>query len=255
MKHSTGFLFNGIDSSSKGVIQASVDSGLFEDNFLASRKINEQKIRGNERPYFLGIEHEPFTFPLTLTFENGFTDEMAREVGRWVSTKYYAPLVFNERPNRIIYCMYQGDTKLIHNGCQQGYVTLNMKCDAPWYYSNVIESQIYDFSSNVLEGSDLTYINNGDLPIKPIIQIEKIGNGDISIINTSNGAEELKFTGLVDGELLKVDCDNEFIESNIGLRYDNHNDVFIELLGFSNNYLKVFGNCKLKLITQQKFSV
>jgi phage-related protein len=257
MKHSTGFILNGIESSSMGVIQASVDEGLFEDNFLAPRNINEQKIRGNSKPYFMGHDFEPFTFPLHLTFENGFTDEQIREVARWIKTDYYVPLQFHELPRKILYVMYEGDSKLIHNGCQQGYLQLQMRTDAPWYYSNVIESQIYDFSNNSApEGADITFVNKGDLPVSPILTIEKVGNGDVRIVNTSNAANEMKFTGLVDDEIIKIDCLNEEIESDTGLlRYSNHNDVFLEFPSYSNSYLKVFGNCKLKWTYQLRFLI
>ncbi|MED1863215.1 phage tail family protein [Fictibacillus nanhaiensis] len=254
MKHSTGFILNGIESSTMGVIQASVEDGLFEDNFLPTRKINEQKIRGNEKSYLFGHEYEPFSFSLTLTFEHGFTDEQAREVARWLSTPHYVPLQFHELPRRIIYCMYEGDSKLIHNGCQQGYLQVQMRCDAPWYYSNVIESQTYDFSENTSEGSNLTFENKGDLPVLPMITIEKIGNGDIKIVNTSNGGKEFKFTGLVDGEILEINNEYDEIESSLKLdRYSAHNDVFLELGGYSNSYLKVYGKCRIKFNYQMRF--
>jgi phage-related protein len=256
MKHSIGFFYDGIESSSMGVIQASLDEGLFEDNFLASRSINEQKIRGNDKPYLMGHDYEPFTFPLTLTFEHGFTDEQVREVARWFNKSHYAPLIFHELPRKVVYCMYDGDSKLFHNGINQGYITLQMRTDAPWYYSNVIESQIYDFSTNVLEGSNLTFENKGDLPVLPILTIEKVGIGDIRIVNTSNGGKELKFTGLADGEILTVSCEHEEIESSLGLlRYDNHNDVFLEMQGYSNSYLKVYGYCKIKFTYQMRFLI
>ena len=256
MKHSTGFILNSVDSSTMGVIQASVEDGLFEDNFLATRKINEQKIRGNEKPYLMGHEYEPFSFPLTLTFEHGFTDEQAREVARWLTTPYYVPLQFHELPRRILYVMYEGDSKLIHNGCQQGYLTLQMRCDAPWYYSNVIESQIYDFSENTTEGSNLTFENKGDLPVLPFMYIEKVGNGDLRIVNTSNGGKEFKFTGLVDGEILEISNEHEEIKSTLfDDRYSAHNDVFLELDGYSNSYLKVYGKCRIKFTYQLRFLI
>lgn len=100
----------------------------------------------------------------------------------------------------------------------------------------------------------IEFVNKGDVKIRPEIWITKIGNGDISIINTSNNNKEFKFTDLVDGETVYINGDREYIESDLALtyRYDNFNDEYLELV-FGSNILRVIGSAKIQFRYQQKY--
>ncbi|MGM7720485.1 distal tail protein Dit [Metabacillus sp. Hm71] len=245
MIESLHFTYDGIKSTDMGVIQISVDSGLFDEHYLPETSIVEEKVPGRDNPYFVRLEREPITLPLSIYFQNQLTDEEARKIGRWLNQDYYKPLIFSEYPHKIFYCRYVGNPRLLHNGCKQGYAKLEMRCNSPFAYSPVY-TDTFDLSANPTTGTMIKLTNNGDYDISPIIEIEKIEDGDISIVNTSDGGEELKLTGLTNGELITVDCEVEEIETNIPgiLRYENHNDVFLTMpRGVS--HLKIFGKCKL----------
>lgn len=100
----------------------------------------------------------------------------------------------------------------------------------------------------------INFNNGGDTKIRPEIWITKVGNGDISIINTSNGDQEFKFTGLLDGETVYINGDREYIETDLALtyRYSNFNDNYLELL-YNSNVLKVIGNAKIQFRYQYKY--
>ncbi|MCM3274159.1 phage tail domain-containing protein [Paenibacillus elgii] len=89
--------------------------------------------------------------------------------------------------------------------------------------------------------------NKGDVNLKPEIWITKVGNGDFSLINTSNANDEFKFTSLIDGEVVYVHNENEDIETSLSAtyRYKNFNDHYLTL-PYGENVFRVIGNAKLK---------
>ncbi|RNB52673.1 hypothetical protein EDM57_21030 [Brevibacillus gelatini] len=97
------------------------------------------------------------------------------------------------------------------------------------------------------------FVNYGDVPCKPEIWIEKIGNGDLSIINKSNNNQEFKFVDILDKELLYIDCEREHIETDINMkyRYDNFNNEYLELVT-GNNLLEFVGHFKVMFRYQFK---
>jgi hypothetical protein len=73
--------------------------------------------------------------------------------------------------------------------------------------------------------------NRGDVVCKPELWIKKINsNGTVRITNESN-TQMFELKDLNVGETVYVDCENEDIVSDLPLtyRYDNHNNVFLEL--------------------------
>jgi len=241
------FSYDGITSEDMCVMSVHVSSGLLEEAFVPNREIREEKIRGRDKPYFLGYDLSPFEFPLTLYFEN-LEENKKREIARWLMVDYYKPLIFKGHPERIFYCMYTGDVKEMHNGLNQGYITLNMRCNSPFSYTPIYTTDIYDLSSNPIHGTKIDFENIGDMDCKPYIMLEKIGAGDISIINTSDSGKKLKMVDLLDGDVLNIDCENEEIETEIAgvYRYGNHNGVFLSLPRGLNR-IEVHGTCRLQI--------
>jgi phage-related protein len=246
MRESLYFVYDSIKSMDMGVIQVNIDGGLFEEQFLSSRSIREEKIRGRKKPYFYEVEEEPLSIPIGLWFDTGLSEENRRKVARWLNQPFYKELYFSEQPDRRFYAMYVGSPSLLHNGIEEGYVQLEMRCDTSHSYSPVYISDIYDLSDNV-DSTEITFTNNGDLDCEPVLYISKVGNGDISIINNSDSGIEFKLTGLVDGENLTIDNENEEIETDLvgTYRYNDHNGVFLTIPRGVNR-LQVFGEAKLQ---------
>jgi predicted phage tail component-like protein len=248
IKDSLDFNYAGISSRDMGVVNVNLNKGLLEEQFIANRTIREVSVRGNDRPYFQEIEQEPLQFELSFFFTDGFDSDRVREVARWLGAQsYYQPLYFENDPERIFYCLVVESPRIIHNALQQGYVTLTFRCDSPYSYSPVYESSTFDYSNNTINGTDYVFENQGDLPIKPIIYIEKVDYGEVKIVNLSNHGEELIISDLVDGENIVIDCQLETIETNFSMvnRYKDHNGVFLEMV-YGDNYLKIYGKCKIK---------
>ncbi|MGG3920347.1 distal tail protein Dit [Geobacillus thermodenitrificans] len=247
------FSYDGISSLDMGVIQVSLEGGLFKETFVANKKINEVSIRGREKPYFFGTERDPLSFPLTIYFEDGFDENKIRNVARWLDQDFYKPFYFLEDPNKIYYAMTLENSEFIHNGIRDGFITLNFRCNSPYAYSPVT-TKTYDFSNNTSSGTQIIINNYGDLECKPLLAIEPLEDGDISIVNLSDNNKEFKFTGLKKGEIVTIDNEKELIESSLSYvwRYENFNNNYLSLK-VDENKLNVYGKCKLTFKYQFKY--
>lgn len=142
--------------------------------------------------------------------------------------------------------MPSGEIKFTHNGLGQGVLTTTMHSNSFHLYSPLNSSQVYDLSANPTAGTLIQLGNSGDIEMKPTVIITTTVAGDIRIVNESNGNDELKFTGLVNGETIIIDCEREDIQTDIPntYRYSNSNLNFLELPKGTNK-LRVYGKCKI----------
>lgn len=252
MRQSIQFIYDGISSSDMGVIQVNTQSGLYEEQFMASKTINEDRIRGRDVSYLYSVDYEPLSFPLELYFEEGMSDEQCYKVARWLNQKYYKPFYTFDSPERIFYCQPIDDVRVIHNGIKQGYLTLTMKCNSPYTYSPYIE-KVFDLSNNTEDGTEIIIENKGE-EIFPEIWIVAKDSGDFGIVNKSDGGRVFHLNNIVRDESLYIDCDNEEIESDLPLayRHDNHNGVWLSLV-YGINRLQVYGKMQMKIKYRYKF--
>jgi phage-related protein len=243
------FNFDGESSQIYNIASATTNTGLFEEFFVASKSIVEKKVPGRSKPYLQSVERDPLELPLTLYFEKGFTEDDLHKVKRWIDTDDYQEFYFEEIPNRRVFAMLSGDSSLLHNGAavNQGYFNVTMRCNNAYIFSPEYLDNVIDLSTNDADGTEITFENKSDLNLHPECWIEKIGAGDVSIENLSNGGEIFEFIGLENGETVYVDNFNEDIISDIpGIyRYDSHNNVFLEFV-YGVNRLKCLGDFKIQ---------
>lgn len=253
MRSGIYFTYNGIPSEQFGILNVNVQSGLQSEPFASGRSIVEQKVRGNDKPYFMGVEKAPFEFNVSFAFEETWDDDRIRDVARWLlNPKYYAPLVFADEPDKIYYCLCVDSPELVHTCLKTGYVNLRFRCADSYAYTSVY-NVIHDLSANPVNGTVITFENFGDAECRPLVEIRKIGDGDVSFFNQSNGNAEMTFQDLLDDEILTVDCENRVIETNVPLtyRYENLHGDYLKLV-LHNNYLLVKGTCEIKFTYQLK---
>ncbi|MED3562239.1 phage tail protein [Bacillus xiapuensis] len=269
IRESLYFTFAGIKSTEFGIWNVSISDGLYSEPFMASRSINEVKIRGRDKPYPFEVNKEPLSFQLSFLFSEGWDDELISKVQSWLDVDFYQPLSFSENLIKVYYAMPVDTSELTHNGIKQGYITLTMRCDSPYSYSRDIVSPWYK-SVHINGGSFITpylwsdnetkydksleIINKGDKDILLEIFIEKNGDGDITVINTSRANSVMKFTSLLDGEKIHIDGENQIIESNLPniWRYDDFNDFYLPLYK-GKNVIQVEGDCLIKFQYRYKF--
>ena len=260
IRNSTNFILNGITNEELKIINCNIDTGMQQEPFIYPREILTTQIKGRDELYLQYKRKDVLKFNVNFAFENTFTMDDLRYLARILDSEYYIPLQFMDESddttaiNKIYYIMLSDESIITHNCINQGYVTLSFISNSPYSYSSFMQSQLYDLSVNETY-TDIRFDNLGDIECKPEIYIEKVGNGDLSIINMSNSGVEFKFTGLLDEEELEVSSEYEIINTSLvaTYRYDNHNGNFLVMLPFSVNYLRVTGTAKFYFKYQYKY--
>jgi phage-related protein len=247
IKDSLYFNFDGISCKTYSLMNVNTGgSGMFEETFNASRSINETKVRGSDTPLFGGVDEDPLQFTLNIAFtKQQWTDSDIDNIIVWLFQDVYKPLYFEDKPNKIYYCIPTGDASIAHNGLKQGYLTLTMRCKSSKVYSPQQTSQLYDLSTNA--GHYAVNINNtGHVDIYPEISITKIGDGNVTFTNNGEVFEIMNLTNL---EQIYINCEREIIETDaVGVyRYDDVvGDYFDMVLKRGNNTIYIDGNCKVQ---------
>lgn len=248
IKDSLYFNYDGVSCKTYNLMNVNLSNGMFEDTLHASRSINETQVRGSDTPLFNSVEEEPLQFDMVIAFTKEFTDTDIDNVIVWLFQDVYKPLYFEDKPNKIYYCMPIGDANIVHTGLKQGYFTLSMRCKSSKIYSPQKTSPLYDLSTNTGRYS-INVSNGGHVAIYPEISITKVGAGNITLIKSGKIFE---IRNLIDREEIYINCEKEIISSDaekIGVyRYDdvvgNYHDM---MLNRGNNTIYVEGNCKIQL--------
>lgn len=244
IKQSLYFNYDGTSSKDFKLVNVNLDSGMFDEQFVATREINETKVRGNDTPLFHGIDEEPLEFEMTIAFEGKYTEQDIDNVILWLFQDNYKPLYFEDNPNRLFYAMPVGDARIVHNGLKEGYITLNMRNKSSRVVSPQQLTPTYDLSAN--SGTyNISIENTGHLEVYPEISIKKIGAGNITI--TKDG-EIFEVRNLTDQEDIYINCEKEIIETDaIGVsRYDDVvGDYYDMALAVGSNTFGVQGTCEI----------
>lgn len=238
------FNFDGQNSFDFNLIHVSIGSGMYEERFGASREIVETKVSGSRTPNFNRVELSPLEFDLNLAFEGEYDNDLIDNVVRWLFVDYYKPLYFIGEENKIYHCMPVGEPTLVHNGLSQGYITLQMRCNSPYKYSPIYLSDLFDSTNG---DAVIKIPNYGHEDIYPQVMIDKIGNGNITLINRTNGGKTLLIEELLDNEHIFLDFKKEIIETSIDgeYRYENVSGDFFELL-YGENTIEIVGDCQIQ---------
>lgn len=262
IRSSEYFVFDGINFLEQfGIMNVSISTGLFSEDFLPSRRLIQTEIRGRSTPLFHRAEPEQRNIDVSFFFYDSWDEEKIRQVARVLYQNRYVPLWFSEDPERIYNVIYSGASpQIIHNGLKQGYVTISFTTDSPYSYSPLRSTEEFEISPS----QQVEVINGGDLPIRfgdddscrPQMYFQKInGAGDITIFNEFTN-QEVKFTDIANEEIVWVDNEKKTIISNLPdiYRYNNHNGEFLEFKR-NSNLLTIEGDCKIKFRWRERFLV
>lgn len=254
MKENLAFFFNNQSSEDFGITNVNIEGGMITERLFAGRELSEEVIRGRTKSYFLSVEQKPFEFTMAFAFLNSYTDDNLREVARWLNVDYYKEFYFLENPQYRFFVIPITDSMIVHNGMNQGYITLTMRCNDAYAYSEEFLTEEFDLSANTELGTQIIINNNGDIPIAFEMWVTKIGAGDLSIINTDDDDKQFTITGLQDLEQIYVNHEREDIVSNVPNLY-HFDDVLTEymILPIGQNTLNVIGTCKIQLRYRYKY--
>ena len=244
------FNFDGKWSDEYNLINVVLSNGMFEETFVAEREIVETSIVGSQSPIFHRIEDNPMQFDMIIAFEDGFNEDMINEISDWLFQDYYKELFFEDKTDKIYRCIAIGESSLIHNGLNQGYFTVTMRCDSSRVYSPV---KIESFSVSDTAITTLNINNFGSDTIFPEISILKKGDGNISMDINGEIFEVRDLTNLED---IYINCEREIIETDIiGVyRYDNVIGEFPKFIRGSNT-IKIQGESDIKIRYREKYKI
>lgn len=241
------FVYDGITSESMGVYLVNVgNSGMKEEHFLGDREIIQEQVAGNDIPYIYGVNNKPLTINLTLSpLEGLWTTEMRSKIARWLNCGKFAEFYSGDDINKRYFLMYSGSSNLYTNSNQQGYITIQFQNISPYTFSPV-NQLIWDESSNT-GTSTRTFTNLGDRTLYPQdMWIRKVGAGDISIKNLSDGGRIFSFTGLSDGEEIRIQNQTRQIETSLSgtYRYDKFSGNYMRFV-YGTNTLSITGKAEI----------
>ena len=247
------FIFNNEYSTNYGIKNCNIQTGIQEELFMHSREILTTQIKGKESPYLQYIKPSPLKLNITLVFEEDFNFEKLNNLAYLLNQPYYVPMIFSEDLHKIYYVLLSDDSNLNHNCINQGYVTLTFICNSPYIYSSIYKSPLYDLTSNPTY-TDIEFVNFGYVDCMPELYLSKIGNGDFSIINLSDGGKEFKFINLIDEEEISVNNELKLITTSLSAtnRYDNFNFKFLSM-NRGKNILRITGTAQFYFKYQFKF--
>ncbi len=250
MKDNLYFHYDGKSCKDFGLMNINLDGGMFEETLVANRTIVETEVKGSDTPLFHRIEEEALEFDMAIAFTGSFTDEDIDNVILWLFQENYKPLYFENKPNRVFYCMPVGSSSIVHNGLKEGYVTITMRCKSSKIESQTQITDTYDVTATTVH---IEIMNNGHVEVFPEISIEKIGNGHITIMKNDKIFE---IRDLSDQEGVYIDTGREIIESDfIGVhRYENVIGEYHDMsLTIGNNDFAVVGSCKIAFRYRLKY--
>jgi phage-related protein len=237
------FNLDGVWSSEYGLVHVVLDGGMYEENLGANREINEKKVRNNPKPLLNGVEESPIEFEMSIAFKDDYTDELLDQVIRWLFKDYYRPLYFQGAENKVFRAMVVGQPQIVHNGLQQGYVNLSIRCDSSNVYSPTNITPMYTVSGT----KTITMNSTGHVDIYPEISILKIGNGTLKIESLDDMGNTFLINNLTNGEDLYLNCQREIITTDaIGVyHFDDVVGEYPRLI-YGANRFKITGDCKIQ---------
>ncbi|MCA1021656.1 phage tail domain-containing protein [Halobacillus litoralis] len=236
------FTYDGINSKDVGLLNVSIDNGLFEEVLVSGRKIVEDKIDGLSRPYFKYIEHDPLEFEVHFYFEETYDTDKIRWVARWLTQDVYKEMSFSANPDKRFFCLTTSPINLTHNGLEQGYVSMTFRCNTHHAYTPYIQSTITEIQNEGIIEVD----NIGDMDVKPVFILNKKGDGDVYVTNLSDGGRKFEIYDLNNKEEVRIDNALRRITSDQGnLKYSECNRTYLKLV-YGKNRLKIEGDCDFR---------
>jgi predicted phage tail component-like protein len=257
------FEYDGKKCTEFGIVLVRLDGGMQETNFMPNQSILEDTTT-RDIPYFYGTKKEPLTIPVTVAKINKYGDsaiwtyEDKLKISQWLFQQEYKPLIFSDNPNVVYYCMPIGDNKRFFNGLDQGYATLQFRCDAPYGFTYPMQVDTYDLSTNTTTTTlEIDNLSNVNKYYYPEIEFEMVGSTAISLKNLSDGGRIFSFTGLNTDETVYVSNQEgyRFVKSDTNLnRLGNFNKNWLRLAQGVNR-IEVTGQCKIQLRSQFPISI
>lgn len=165
------FEYDGINSSELSLAIIHED-GLFERQFGENRKINTEKIRGLDVPYYFDKEREVLSGTIRIYSEAPWTLKQERAVSEFLFKDRFCEFISEDNPDLIYMLMFTGECSIVTGADDEGYIECEFVCDAPWAWSKpFIQSYALTYGE-LIEGFRFDVDNICNIPSYNALEIE-----------------------------------------------------------------------------------
>lgn len=212
IRETTDFYYNSIYSVDMNIINVSIESGMQSEPFVASRQILEQRVKGNSKPYFMGIQEEPLSFKVRFAWEETWDNDSIQEIKRWLIQDTYKELYFTDDTTRRYWAMVVEDSTLVHNMLKQGYCELNFRCSDAYAYSA-------QYLSSVINTGESDEAATGTTDTNIYLPLHGMNTGQWIMNQTENDA--VRVVAIADPDNLTVTAITGMTAGNQILKFTN----------------------------------
>jgi hypothetical protein len=218
------FQFAGRNSAEFGLKIANFDTSSQATHDIGpSYEILEQKIIGNPKPVFYGVESGgKLTFPLTFVYMgNGDNQELSKaeisDISKWLFRREYRELtIVDEEYAGVIYNVILTSGKRIDFGNSPFAMMVTVVCDRPWGFIR----RGYAFHSGGGTGTERFRVKNLsslDTPIYPkmIISNQTASGRTFRIQELNSGDDPLIIFSLFPNEVVTIVGEKALIQSSL----------------------------------------
>lgn len=252
-KTALNFVYGNQSSMAFEITKINLDNSVIhEETILPERTIISEMRKHTDIMDIYSIEYNtPLTFEMELLLSDEFTRSSLRSVIRWLKRDTYLPLIFDTMPDTVFYAVMASDFIVYHNMRNQGYLKVVVTCNAPYGFTLVQSSPIYQNTGT----NQISIISNSDFDTSLIkALIKKNGNGDLLIKNISNNTE-YNLVGLLDGDQIILDSYNHIISAtdingNEIIINDKKNNHSWLTLWTENNQIQIVGDAEIQFLWQ-----
>jgi len=246
----TDFIYDGQESINMGVSIIRLEGGLIESSTL-KQQIIEEKINSKDIPVFYGVSRDVLTFPIVITKldEDGiFTYEDRVRILRWLCKGEYKEFASKDSP--IVYYVLFDEVKKTSNVLSQGYITLNVRLNAPYGFSpiQIEEHDLYDNTTTEI----IELENNSNIIdfYYPEIEFTVTEGTSVTFRNLTNGGEIFTINGLIPTEVIYINMETGRIKSNIGIYHLGDCNKNWLYLVYGINRIEITGKIQLSVRMQ-----
>ena len=212
-----------------GVVSVRLNTGLFSVPYASGQDIIEERVPHRDKPYFFKTEKRPMEFELTFsTIDGGLTPARRHSLARWLIKDYYAELQFVGDMTKMYRVIAISDVEFVTNGNDEGYFSIQFRCDAPWAWSNLIVERYACMTGRTINISNKTNVAKYHYPE---IEIRSIWSQNISFVNLREPNRIFSLTGIVTEERIYFDNENRRIITDLPATY--------RLKNFNRNWLRL----------------
>lgn len=235
------FIFDGQYSENYGLKIMSINGNYTTDSSGGCGiEVFADWVYRNPSAFHQGVaQNEPLEFDIELVSEDELAGIMRSKISKWLFGRMnYCKLQIVQRDLQDIYFnCHLLDPQLTYIGNYCHGISCKVQCDAPWAWQ--IEKTFTATNGKTGEWDEQTpyvwrHYNDSDDADYTYPEVEfQIGEHDdatVSVINIDDNDREFKFEHLQSGEIIKVDCRSQTLESSTGLlRSENFNKKFLRL--------------------------